>query len=321
MVLPTTNISALNLLLLSLICFSLWPNLYKRDEAVWRFELFSLDFALGALLFAFLAAYTLGMLGSEMSFTDRMLIAGRTAEIPIVAAGILYAFGNVLLLASVSTLGFSVAFPLTFGSAMAVMALFRFFLGSPGFAVAAIILLVFSVIFASLASKQQSLRTRALAVFGGAVLGCVPALVKLTADPEFGPGPYATLLMLAIGVLVSTPLYAFFLMNIRTTGGPIGVGHYFRGTAGQHGRGVASGVIWAAGALALLLALNVTGEQAPGPSSALMVPVSSVLVCMFLGASPWKELARIPRSVKLWIGFSAACFAAGVALLSSSYAK
>ncbi len=313
MVLPTTYTSALALLLVSLACFSLWPNLFKRSGTAWRFELFSLDFALGALLLAVVAAYTFGMLGSEMSFTDRMLIAGRTAEIPILAAGILYALGNILFLDSLSVLGFSAAFPLTFGSALAVVALFRF-------SIAAAILFVLCAAFAWL--RKGQLQARVLAVAGGAILGCVPALVKLTADPEFGPGPYATLLMLAIGVLISTPLYAFFLLNVRTVPGPpIGIGHYFHAKLGQHGRGVASGMIWAAGVLVLLLAGNMTGEGAPGPSLLLTIPLSSVLVSMFLGATLWKELSGVSQSAKLWIGLSALCFAAGLALLSSGNAK
>ena len=313
MVLPTTYTSAVSLLLLSLLCFSLWPILYRHLAARWRFELFSLDFAIGALLFAVSAAYTLGMLGSEMSFTDRMLIAGRAAEIPILAAGILYAFGNILLLASVSALGFSAAFPLVFGSALAVMAVFRF-------SFAAAMLLVLCVVFTWM--RKGQLQARVLAIVGGVILGFVPILVKLTADPEFGPGPYATLLMLAIGVLISTPLYAFFLMNIRIAGGPpIGIGTYFHGKAGQHLAGLAGGAIWAAGALALLLAVNFTGAQAPGPSLVLMLPSSSVVVCMLLGALLWKELAGIPQAAKLWIGLSAVSFVAGLALLASGYAK
>jgi glucose uptake protein len=101
LVLPTTWLSALFFLVLSFICLGSWANTFKASGSRWRFELFSIDFAVGALIFSLLAAYTLGTLGADLGFSDRMLVAGRTNQALGIAAGALFALGNMLLLAAV----------------------------------------------------------------------------------------------------------------------------------------------------------------------------------------------------------------------------
>ena len=59
----------------------------------------------------------------------------------------------------------------------------------------------------------------------------------LTADPEFGPGPYATILMLCLGLVVATPCLNFFFMHIKITGEPIGFRSYLQPVQ-QHRRRV-----------------------------------------------------------------------------------
>jgi membrane protein implicated in regulation of membrane protease activity len=129
-VVPTTYTASLLLLLLSLVCFSIWPSLYRSYKGSWRFELFSLDFAIGGLLLGILAAATLGTLGPEMTFSDRLLIAGRQAEIWVMGTGFVLAFANLLLLASITLLGISVAVPIAFGMA-AVLTALSHYLSSP----------------------------------------------------------------------------------------------------------------------------------------------------------------------------------------------
>ena len=51
-----------------MICLGSWINTFKATGNRWRFELFSIDFAVGALLISLLAAYTLGTLGADLEF-------------------------------------------------------------------------------------------------------------------------------------------------------------------------------------------------------------------------------------------------------------
>ncbi len=337
MVVPTTYTASLLLLLLSLICFTLWPNLYKSREGQWRFELFALDFALGGFLFAIIAAYTLGILGPEMSFSDRLVIAGREAEIWVVGTGFVLAFANLLLMASITLLGISVAVPISFGMA-AVLTALSHFLSSPMPSVmaAAIFLLLASVGVgirvkrtlisgpkrpASLSSEQsQRTKGRILAILGGGALGFVHWLLKRTSNPDFGPGPYATVLLLFIGTAISTPLFNFFFMNIKVTGEPIDFRSYLAGGIRPHASGILSGFFFALGALAVSLALGAQEDPAPQPSLILIIPFLSCIACAWLGVTIWKEFAKSPR--RGWVGLitSLSCFVIGLLLAGSALA-
>ena len=77
MILPATYLSALLLLVVSMICWGSWANTFKLTGEKWRFEFFSYDFAIGLLLGAVIAAFTFGTLGSELTFSDRLMIAGK----------------------------------------------------------------------------------------------------------------------------------------------------------------------------------------------------------------------------------------------------
>ncbi len=334
MVLPTTYASAFALLLLSLVCFTLWPNLYKRVEARWRYELFALDFALTAFVFALVAAYTLGTFGSEMSFTDRMLVAGRSAEVWIIGAGVIFAFSNLMLLATISLLGLAAGELLTFGTALALVALLHLKSGQGAVFSAGIALLLLCIVSAVLASRPsganeakpryrnpRAARTKGaiLAVLGGLTLGATESVLRLIADPEFGPGPYAILLMLSIGLLVSTPLFNFFFMNIKVTGDPISFRSYKAGIWRQHAPGVVSGLLWSIGVLAVLLAMSVTGDQAPGSASILVFPFGSVLICSLLGWLYWKELTGKPGMASMWLGAGLVAFGAGLVALGAGF--
>jgi glucose uptake protein len=48
---------------ISMICWGSWANMQKVAEKNWRFELFYWDLSIGLLLFATVAALTLGSMG------------------------------------------------------------------------------------------------------------------------------------------------------------------------------------------------------------------------------------------------------------------
>lgn len=328
MVFPTSFASAVLLLLLSSFSFSIWPNLYKRSERKWRFEFFSLDFSLGAILLALLTAYTLGTLGPEMSFTDRMLIAGRAASVWVIGAGVVFALGNMLFLASITLLGMAPAFAASFGTAIAITAAIYIGRSHPLLLSGAVACLLICVVFGlmagrtvSLPLKQSAARNQrsgpvaamSLAVLSGLALGGLQYVLKGTADPEFGIGPYASTLMLAIGVLIATPALNFFFTNIRLTGSPISFKLYVQGGLQRHVPGFVSGAIWTLGTLAVLVALSTAADHAPSALLVFLFPVSSVIVCILLGLFRWKEVpASRPRT---WLFLSIVSFAAGCAFI------
>lgn len=329
MVLPATHSATVVLLLLACLCFVAWPNLYKQSQGRWRYELFALDFALGALLFGLLAAYTLGTFGPEMSFTDRMLISGRSVFVWMVGAGAIFALGNMLLLASVSLVGMAASFCITFATAMIAAALLHLRTSGTSILGAGMIALLVAIVAAgrgvwglrsSNRQRANGIKAVAFSVMSGFVLGGVQFMLKLTADPDFGPGPYATVLMMSLGLVIATPLIDVFFMKIKIVGNPIGFQHYRHGAPQTHVRGLVAGALWAAGALFVLLALSVTGIEAPSLSLVFLLPAASVIVCIFLGLFRWKEFVGGMRRTHNYVLTAACCLIAGTLLVTFGFA-
>ena len=146
MVLPTTYISTLLLLVVSFICLGCWINTFRLAGRRWRFELFSIDFAIGAALLSVIAAFTFGSLGSDLGFTDRMLVAGHLAQVFLIAAGSIFNLGNMLLLAAASILGIAIAFPLGIGVALVVSSLLNFRTENQVVLISGIVLVVIAIL-------------------------------------------------------------------------------------------------------------------------------------------------------------------------------
>jgi glucose uptake protein len=330
LVLPTTWLSTFLCLILALICLGSWINTFKATGNRWRFELFSIDFAVGALLFSLIAAYTLGTLGADLGFSDRMLVAGRTNQAMGLAAGAIFALGNMLLLAAVSLLGISAAFPLCIGSAVVIAALFQFRSAQGLWLAGGLALLVCAVVVDILAirrnkkpirpagakgsAKKAPTSTRGIVVgiISGVVLGCFFVLIHRGFRGDFGLGPYAGLLLVSIALLVSTLVLNLYFMNMAISGAPIGFSAYFTGLPHQHFFGFAGGAVWALGMLAQGLAMSAPAPVDLNSVVLTVVPLASVLLAALWGFAKWKEY---PGGAKTLVVASAVVFLCGVVLV------
>src|SRR5690242_7656924 len=123
-------------LLVSFICLGSWITTFKLAGKRWRFELFSLDFALGAVLLSSVAAFTLGNIAADLPFNDRILLSSKTAQALVFSAGFVFGLANLLLLGAVSLLGIAGAFPISVGLGLIVHTLLNFRSYSSGTALA-----------------------------------------------------------------------------------------------------------------------------------------------------------------------------------------
>lgn len=349
MVTPSTWISALFLLIFSVFCLASWPTTFKRAGR-WRFELFSCDFALGALLFSTLAAYTFGNLGSELGFGDRMLVAGRTLQGLAVLAGACFALANMLFLSSVSLIGMAAAYPLTVGMGCAVVALLDWKAGNPLLLLTGTALIIVALVLAGVAIKQRAaaltanaaaatpvvpapsktLRTSKtqqarrwristkgilVGLIGGVALGVALPIIARATFNEFGLGPYAGLLLFCLGLFATTLALNVYFMNVAIHGGPISLNTYLEGNVQQHLFGIAGGAFWAAGALTLALALSVPPPNSLGVTLSFAAPPLAVLLAMFWGLVVWKEYAIASALARRLLVASAAFFVGAILLL------
>ena len=347
MVLPTSYISALLLLVLSALCLGLWPSIFKRTGSQWRFELFYFDFAIGAILLVVIAAFTFGTFGSEMAFDDRMLVAGRTAQAWVVTAGFLFNLGNMLLVAAMSLLGISATLPLSAGLALIVVSMSNFRAENVVFLIAGIVLLLVSLVLdgtacrlrdqgnataikgsskpvAKAAPKAKTRRTSKgilIALLSGIPLGLFYPLFTKGEAGDFGLGPYASMLLFCVGMIIATIVFNFYFMNIAIEGGAISFNAYFRGRASQHFLGFVSGAIWAAGALAATVAAAAPSRIGLSPWLRLFVPLASVLVALVSGLWIWGEFRAKSKNARLCMGVTAVLLACGLALTGTGLVR
>jgi glucose uptake protein len=137
---------------------------------------------------------------------------------------------------------------------------------------------------------------------------------------DLGLGPYAGMLLFGVGLLVSTVVYNFYLLNITIEGAPLSFGAYFRGNLRQHLLGFAGGALCLGGLLAAAL-----GNEAPASADVpgilnFLLPLLSVPLAFLFGISIWKELSHSGSAKKpLLLGF--VLFLVGLGLLSTAYAR
>lgn len=324
--------AVLLLLVLAFFCLGLWINGFKSGNS--RFEFFSIDFAVGALLCSLVAAYTLGTFGSELTFADRFLVASRTAQGLMVSAAFLFALGNTLLLAGVAILGISVGFPLAIGLALAISCLV--YLGS-----ANLVLLIPGLIAALMSSyfagralqfrkpvippKGSSRRGQdrtfwgvIVSIIGGIALGFVYPVAAHGIMGDFGLAAYAGLVLFSAVLLGSTVVLDFFFVRIGIEGKGVTTLRAYFGKADRHVAGVIAGVVWAVGALAVFLVISAPAKAAADPRLELALPVAFVLLAVFWGVVGRRELARMPGG-KSSIAWSMVLFAAALVLLGWAF--
>ena len=343
MILPASYLFTVILLILSLLCWGSWANTLKL-AGKWRYELYCFDFAAGAFLIALIAALTFGSLGWDgFSFVDDIRNSGKRQELFAFLGGAIFNLGNMLLLASVSIAGLSVAFPVGLGIALIISVVWLYFLhpgANPAFlslgslaVVAAIVLTVLAYrsyarspnarkqasdtpLKGKPAKKISSSRALLLAVAGGIVLGCSPQLVDAARETDNGLGPYAIIVIFTGAVAASTFVYGLFLMNLPVQGQAVEFSEYFKGTGRQHGLGVLGGVLFSVGTLAGLIAFRAEGAAHAGAALSSAMTQGAPVISALWGLIVWKEFADAAGRDKAFMFAMLLLFTAGIAAVS-----
>jgi len=342
MILPGSHTAALLLLVLGMLGWGLWANLFKAAGGKWRFELFSFDFAAGVFIAALIVALTFGSLGFDgFSFRDDLQLAGKRQDLFALGAGVIFNLGNMLLLAGVSMVGMTLAFPAGLGCALVVAALWDFVLypgGNIAIQSVGMMAIVLAIVFAVLAFRTMSdLRFRAqgesasgkprrrkssgkalaLSLFGGVLLGSFMPLVRLASASEIGLGPYSLGFIFAVGIAFSTIVFNLFFMNLPVQGKPIEVTDYFRPKLSRHGLGLIGGAVWYAGLVAVLVRGRFEGTAKVAPQISQALEATSILIAALCGLLLWKEYDGADFSVKVRLGLMFVLLAAGIGAISA----
>ena len=286
MILPHSYVQSVALLLLSLVLLGFWPLLFRRSKG-WRFELFGLDFAIGAFVTSLIVAFTFGSLGMDgFSFVDDFLNAAKSQWVIGFAAGAAFNLANMLFLGAVSVGGVSVAATIAMGLSVLVGIGLPHLLRhrvSPVFLFASFALILAAIVCAALAHngeiservamliRQAKAANRKILSLPGTAKGVILAvtagllyslyfpLVGRSRIGEIALGPYSCMFLVALGIFVSAPVLFIFFINLPVEGEPLDPSAYFRGSGQAHGMGLSAGAMWIIGALIPMMLASVEG--------------------------------------------------------------
>jgi glucose uptake protein len=131
MILVQNYALAVFLCAVAMICWGSWQNTRNLIGKGWRFELFYWDYSIGILLFALVMAFTFGSFGNQgRSFVPDLLQADGKNLLSAAIGGFIWNIGTLLLVASISIAGMSVAFPIGGGLGW-VLGILINYLGKP----------------------------------------------------------------------------------------------------------------------------------------------------------------------------------------------
>ena len=217
----------------TMLCWGSWGNTQKLAGKTWRYELFYWDYVIGILAFSLLLGFTLGSTGDAgRGFVEDLKQISMENYASAFAGGVIFNLSNILLSASVSMAGLTVAFPLGVGIAL-VLGVFVNYFGEPkGDAVilfSGVALVVLAIIFNAIAAgkmnqKGNSINKKGIiiAIIAGILMSFFYRFVAAAMDlnnfesptPTMAT-PYSAFFIFAIGIFISNFIINTIVMKNR----------------------------------------------------------------------------------------------------------
>jgi glucose uptake protein len=278
MILPESFVAVLLIALLGAVCWTIWPVTYQRTVER-RFELYYLDFGLGAAIATILLGFTLGVFGGDITLVDNLIIVGKRDLGLAFVAGAVLNLGNMLLVAAMSTAGVSTALSMAAAAAISLTVARTAVAQKPaslalvaGSVLAAIVALALAAkVSAAVHAARQPPATAparpgrkkpkrtgpwaaiVLASVGGLIIGGSLPLFDMARHGIIVLAAYGVGLLAGAGVVTSALFFDIWFMNLPVQGAAIGFRNW-PGSARNHILGLLGGAMWGAGIVAFELA-------------------------------------------------------------------
>jgi glucose uptake protein len=308
-------------LLLGMACWGSWANAH-RIARHWRFELFYWDYSFGMVVFALLAAMTLGAGYGEPTWWENLLAAERATWWLAATAGAVWNVGNILLVAAITLVGIAVAFPIAVGMALVLGAISSYLVmprGNPVLLGAGVALVFVAVIVNSLAyraaarDEKRSNSGLWLCVLAGLLITVPGPLVAKAFSAERALSAYGVMLLFTLGALATSAAMLPVVMRRPFNGQALHAGDYFQGTLRDHASGFVGAVVWAIGSMA-----NFIGAEKVGVALAYSIGQANPLVAALWGVFVWKEFRGAPRRAHALLALMFLFYLAGLIVLARS---
>ena len=314
---------------ITMLCWGSWGNTQKlAGSRVWRYELYYWDYVIGVLLLSLLGAFTMGSVGElGRGFVDDLLQADASNLASALIGGVIFNLSNILLSASVSIAGMSVAFPLGVGLALVLGVFINYFnapQGSPVFLFLGVLLVIVAIVFNAWAYKnmgkggeQQKTKGIVIAIVAGIMMSFFFRFIASSMDlqnfecPEVGKmTPYTAMVIFSIGIFTSNFIFNTAAMRRPFVGTPTSYGDYFAGSFRLHAVGILGGIIWGIGNPFRLLA-----TEKAGAAISYGLGQGATMVAAFWGVFIWKEFVGGPKINRTLLTCMFILFLSGIGLI------
>ena len=321
---------AVALSVITMICWGSWGNTQKMAAKTWRYELFYWDYVIGILLISLIIGFTLGSIGSDgRSFIDDITQVSSKNFWSAFTGGIIFNAANILLSASISLAGMSVAFPIGVGLAL-VLGVFINYFGAPkgdpailflGVALIVVAILLNGIASGKVSSGSEESKTRKkgviIAICAGLLMSFFYRFVASAMDlnnfenPTGGMlTPYGAFFIFSLGIFGSNFIFNTLAMRKPFMGEPISYSQYFSGNFKTHLVGVFGGIIWGVGT-----ALSYIAAGKAGPAISYALGQGAPMVAALWGLFIWKEFKGAAKTVNNKLIGMFILFITGLALI------
>ena len=303
---------AIVLCLITMICWGSWGNTQKLAAKNWRYELFYWDYVIGIIALALIVGFTLGSSGDQgRSFIDDITQVSSNNFWSALTGGIIFNASNILLSASISLAGMSVAFPVGVGLALVLGVFINYFgapKGDPMILFLGVALIVIAIVLNGIASgkitkgeeeKKTKKKGIIIAICAGILMSFfyrfVAASIDLNnfANPASGMlTPYGAFFIFTLGILASNFVFNTLAMRKPFVGQPVSYKQYFAGNLKTHSVGILGGIIWGIGTVFSYIA----AEKA-GPAISYALGQGAPMIAAFWGVFIWKEFKGSNKTV------------------------
>lgn len=315
---------------ITMLCWGSWGNTQKLAAKSWRYELFYWDYVIGMLLFSLLISFTMGSFGDQgRPFIEDLGQADAANIWSVIFGGVIFNASNILLSASTSIAGLSVAFPLGVGLSLVLGVIINYIgapKGDPVILFLGVALIVIAIICNGIASgrtrtndvssaKGQNRKGIILAIIAGILMSFFYRFVAKAMDlnnfehPAAGMlTPYSAIFIFSVGVVVSNIIFNTLVMRYPFVGERVRYREYFKGNFKTHLTGMLGGAIWCLGT-----AFSYIASGQAGAAISYALGQGAPMIAAVWGVFIWKEFRGSDRKTSLLLALMFIFFIAGLA--------
>jgi glucose uptake protein len=318
---------AVALCVLAMICWGSWQNTQNLIGKGWRFELYYWDYSIGIFLFALLMAFTFGSFGTMgRSFIPDLAQADAKNLLSAALGGFIWNLGTLLLVASISIAGMSVAFPIGGGLGWTLGILINYMgkpEGNPWLLFGGTLIIILAILFSmqsyrKLAAHQKkpSLKGIILALMAGLCIAFFYRFVASALATDFSAADagkitsYTAVVLFSVGALVSTAVFNPLFMAKPVEGEPVKISQWFRAGSRTHLIGMLGGAIWCLGNSVSFMSVG-----AASPAISYGLSNAAPVVASIWGIFVWKEFRDAPEGTNRLLTAMFVCYLIGLGLI------